>query len=81
MKIQTDSQTPRIGIHLDSEIIGAWDSNVINTFALGSAVCVQPLHADLFPNPHYKEKATINNSWVYISVQEINWTGKESFCF
>lgn len=79
MKIQSDSQTPRIGIPLDSEIIGAWDSNVINTFALDSAVCVQPLHADLFPNPHCKEKATINSSWVYTSAQENNRTRKESF--
>lgn len=56
MKIQTDSQTLRIRIHLDSEIVGDWDSNVINTFARGSAVCVQPLHADLFPIHIIKRK-------------------------
>lgn len=74
MKIQSDSQSPRIGKHLDSEITGAWDSNVINTFALGSAVCVQPLHADLFPNSHCK-KATINRSGFTLQFKRV--TGLE----
>lgn len=65
-------KTPLTGTRLCPGIIEAWNSNVIKTFGLGSALCISallPLHTDhLFPKSHSKEKATVNSLWVYTSV-------------
>lgn len=81
MRIQSDSQTPRMGMHLGQGITGL-ELKCHLSLALGSSLCCISLHTDLlFPRPHCKEKAIVNNSLVYISIQKSLWTELESFWF